>query len=434
MSPLIGIAVNLLPELAKRLAPGSSTATRDLVVKIVQDVLKTDDPQQAAQRAQDAAMSAELRIRLAEIEADAQASDRKAEAQARQAQTEMLKAEVEAAAAKNANELRAIEARLQDRQDARSTMVTLQKEDSPLAWGPVIVSCIVVFGFFATLLYLIYLLRNPSADGTDNAVVQIVNIAVGALTAGFATVVSFWLGSSDTSRQKDSNALKTQNAVAQIQRDNVQATREIISEQSKHTAELVEKVTRQVAAPVAVPAPAVASERSNKDALQFQECMKLIFKYEGGFVDHPNDPGGATNLGITHKTLAAWRGVASVNKDEVRALSREEAEEIYRANYWNALSCDQLPAGLDLVVFDFGVNAGVGRSAKLLQKVIHVEQDGQIGPITLGAARQIETRYVIETFSEGRMDHYRSLHHWDTFKNGWTRRTDEIRAAAMNMA
>lgn len=437
MSPLIGIAINLLPEIAKRLAPGSDAGTRDMVVDIVKTVLNTDDPAEAEKRARDATLSAELRLKLAELEATAEAREKEAEAAARQAQVDLVRAELDAAAKQRADEMRRLEAIVSDKQSARETMVGLQKERSPLAWGPVVVSFIVVTGFFATLLYLIQLIRSGLGDSpnpSDQMVLQIVNIAVGALTAGFATVVSFWLGSSDGSRRKDETAFQAQSAVAQMQRDSAAATRDIVAEQTRHTAEIIEKVSRQQPAPPApVAAPIQAAPAKTKDARQFMKCVEHILVNEGGYVDHPQDPGGATNLGITHKTLAAWRG-QPVTKDDVRNLTRDEACEIYRANYWNALNCDNMPAGVDLVVFDFGVNAGVGRSAKLLQKIVHVEQDGQVGPITIGAVNAIDARFVINAFSDGRMDHYRSLRHWETFKNGWTRRTTEIRSAALEMA
>lgn len=434
MSPLIGIAINMLPQLAKRLAPGASQQTRDAVIGIVKDVLQTDDPEEAARRAQDAQLSAELRIRLAEIEAEAEAREAEAQASQRQAELEHFRAEMEAAANLRAADLKEFEQRLVDKQDARSTMVELQKADSALAWGPVVVSTIVVTGFFATLLYLIYLLRNPVPTATDNSVIQIVNIAVGALTAGFATVVSFWLGSSDGSRRKDLSAAQSQTAVAQMQRESAQATREIVTEQSRQTAALIEKVSKSapppaVAAAAAAPASATGA---GKDARQFMRCVEIILRHEGGYVDHPDDPGGATNLGITHKTLAAWRGEA-VTRDDVRNLTSEEACEIYRANYWNALNCDNLPAGVDLVTFDFGVNAGVARSAKMLQKIVHVEQDGQVGPITFGAVSSIDPGFIIGSFSDARLEYYRGLRHWDTFGRGWSKRTTETRAAAMEM-
>jgi hypothetical protein len=430
MNPLIGIAVNLLPDLAKRLIGDTKPETTDLVMTVMREVLGTDDPEEAARRAQDASMTAELRIRLAEIDAAAKAREDAAEQARRQTELEAMRAQIQAEATRRDAEFRELAARMDDQKDARSTFETLAKDASPFAWGPVVVSVIVTAGFFFTLVYLIK--GGFGSAQTDPVVFQVVSIAVGALTAGFATVVSFWLGSSDGSRRKDLSAIQTQTAAVTLQRENAEATRKIVSEQSRQTANLLEKVTRAAAPPAPVAAQAATADTPSKDARQFTRCLETIFRHEGGYVDHPEDPGGATNMGITHKTLAQWRGT-SVTREDVRNLTREEAGEIYRANYWNALSCDALPAGVDLVVFDFGVNAGVSRAGKLLQRIVHVEQDGQVGPITVGAARSIAADHIIDAFSQGRMDHYRALKHWPTFGKGWTRRTNETRDAAMAM-
>ncbi|WP_424990380.1 glycosyl hydrolase 108 family protein [Fluviibacterium sp. S390] len=434
MSPLLGIAVNMLPGLAKRLTRGSRPETQDLVETVVREVLNTDDPQEAALRSEDPQLSGELRLRLAEIEAAADKADQEAQEKLRQAQLEKLRLDIQAASEQRAGQLDELEKRLDDKQDARSTMVDLNKSGSYLAWGPVLVSTVVVVGFFVTLISLVFLVKNGTANATEGAgqlILQILNIAVGALTAGFATVISFWLGSSNGSQKKDINAAQAQNTVAQIQKDNVRATQAMVDAQNRQTADLIQRMST-----AANPAPVMAAAAGGpkaKDARQFVKCLDIIFMHEGGYADHPEDPGGATNMGITHKTLAAWRG-QPVTKDDVRDLTREEAGEIYRANYWNALSCDGLPAGVDLVAFDFGVNAGVRRSAKLLQKLVHVEQDGQVGPITVGAAQTLEAEHIINAFSDGRMEHYRSLKTWDTFKKGWTRRTTETRATALEMS
>ncbi|MEV8465287.1 glycosyl hydrolase 108 family protein [Fluviibacterium sp. DFM31] len=435
MSPLIGIAVNMLPGLAKRLTRGSKPETQDLVETVVREVLNTDDPQEAALRAEDPQLSGELRLRLAEIEAAADKAEQEAQEKLRQAQLEKLRLDIQAASEQRAGELDELEKRLDDKQDARATMVDLNKSGSYLAWGPVLVSTVVVVGFFVTLISLVFLVKSGTANATEGAgqlILQILNIAVGALTAGFATVISFWLGSSNGSQKKDINAAQAQNTVAQIQKDNVRATQAMVDAQNRQTSDLIQRMAA-VANPAPVMAAAAAGGPKAKDARQFGKCLEIIFMHEGGYSDHPKDPGGATNMGITHKTLAAWRG-QPVTRDDVRNLTREEAGEIYRANYWNALSCDSLPAGVDLVAFDFGVNAGVRRSAKLLQKLVHVEQDGQIGPITVGAAQTLEPEHIINAFSDGRMEHYRSLDTWETFKKGWTRRTTETRATALEMA
>ena len=164
----------------------------------------------------------------------------------------------------------------------------------------------------------------------------------------------------------------------------------------------------------------------------FERCLVQILSHEGGFVDHPKDPGGATNMGITHRTLSAWRG-HPVTKDDVRLMDREEAAAIYRANYWRPLGCDNLPAGVALHVFDFGVNAGVSRSAKLIQRIAGVEADGKVGPKTIAAIGKLDPAMVIAQFTAGRMDHYRALSTWSTFGKGWTRRTLETEAAALAM-
>lgn len=165
----------------------------------------------------------------------------------------------------------------------------------------------------------------------------------------------------------------------------------------------------------------------------FPRCCQVILRHEGGYADHPHDPGGATNYGITHKTLADWRGKDRVTKAEVRALQPTEAQEIYRSRYWNAVAGDDLPAGVDLMTFDFGVNAGNHRSAKMLQGIIGADQDGVIGPATLKRLSELDTASVIEAFAAARMKYYRGLRHWQTFGKGWTRRTAETKAEALAM-
>lgn len=166
----------------------------------------------------------------------------------------------------------------------------------------------------------------------------------------------------------------------------------------------------------------------------FDACMEVIFKHEGGYVDHPSDPGGATKFGITHRTLAAHRNVARVSKDDVKRLTKAEAAVIYREDYWGPMQCERLPRGVDLEVMDFGVNAGPTRAIRKLQEALGVEVDGRIGQITMRAAANANPQKLVEKFSDLRMQYYRSLRHWDTFGNGWTRRTRETLAVAQQMA
>lgn len=166
---------------------------------------------------------------------------------------------------------------------------------------------------------------------------------------------------------------------------------------------------------------------------RFDICVAITLKHEGGYANHPDDPGGATNMGITHRTLADWRGVKSVTRGDVRALTKAEAKAIYKAKYWDALRCSDLPVGLDLVVFDYGVNSGVRRSAKMLQRVLGVQVDGVIGPVTVAKAqeREREVKALIGDFMARRLAHYMSLSTWRTFGKGWSKRIKDIQKQAV---
>ncbi len=153
--------------------------------------------------------------------------------------------------------------------------------------------------------------------------------------------------------------------------------------------------------------------RKNYDA-----CLAHVLKWEGGYVDHPKDPGGATNHGITRATLADFRG-KPVSKADVKALTKNEAGRIYRFRYWNKLHGDDLPQGLDLVALDGGVNSGPSRGAKWLQKGLGVAADGDIGRETIGAALNArETVAVIQKACAARMGFLRKLRTWSTFGRG----------------
>jgi lysozyme family protein len=169
-------------------------------------------------------------------------------------------------------------------------------------------------------------------------------------------------------------------------------------------------------------------------AANFDACLAFVLSAEGGYVDDPLDPGGATNLGITLRVLSEWRHTA-VTKDEVRNLTNEEAGAIYRARYWNVVRGDDLPVGVDLMVFDAGVNLGTGRSARMLQAAVEVAQDGAIGPATLGAvARHQGTSDLIAGLAEARETFYQSLPTFSHFGAGWAARVNRAKQHALQMA
>lgn len=165
----------------------------------------------------------------------------------------------------------------------------------------------------------------------------------------------------------------------------------------------------------------------------FDKVMPSVFTHEGGYVDHPKDPGGATNHGITHKTLAAWRG-KPVTKADVRNLSRAEAALIYRAQYWRPILGDELPPGVDYALFDFAINSGPSRAVKTLQKLIGVPADGIMGAITLDAVKKQEPAPLANKLCEVRLAFLQSLKNWPTFGKGWARRVEFVRSRSVDLA
>ncbi|WP_332716945.1 glycoside hydrolase family 108 protein [Pelagibacterium mangrovi] len=169
-------------------------------------------------------------------------------------------------------------------------------------------------------------------------------------------------------------------------------------------------------------------------ASRWAHCLAQILKHEGGYADHPSDPGGATNMGITHKTLARWRGIDpwwDLPKSEVAALTRSEASSIYKALYWDRCKAGALPAGVDLAVFDYAVNSGPERAVKTLQALVGVVADGFVGPVTLAAVAKRDPRALIEAICDQRMGLLQRLAHWAQFGRGWTSRVADIRATAL---
>ena len=127
----------------------------------------------------------------------------------------------------------------------------------------------------------------------------------------------------------------------------------------------------------------------------FDECLKMLLHHEGGYVNHPSDPGGETNLGVTKKVYQEWGGTK-----DMKDLTVEDVAPIYKKNYWDRCKCDDLESGIDWVVFDWAVNSGTGRSAKAIQKICGAAQDGAIGPKTLALIGKQNTQYVVEEFGK----------------------------------
>lgn len=165
----------------------------------------------------------------------------------------------------------------------------------------------------------------------------------------------------------------------------------------------------------------------------FERCLAEILRHEGGWADHPKDPGGATMKGVTIGTFAQFKG-RKVTKDELRAISDADLRAIYRRKYWDVVRGDELPLGLDLVAFDAAVNSGPSRGAKWLQMGVGANADGKVGPATIAQAHKVNAASAIEAALIARLSFLRGLKTWPTFGKGWQRRIDDVRRVALAMA
>ncbi len=166
---------------------------------------------------------------------------------------------------------------------------------------------------------------------------------------------------------------------------------------------------------------------------RFDEAVDLVLRHEGGFVQHPRDPGGATKFGITRETLSRARG-RPVSVDDVRRLTRGEAAAIYHWLYWDAMRADDLPPGIDLATFDLAVHSGPSRAVTMLQSVLGVEADGIVGPVTLQAAWESDPSETIRRLIRNRLGFLSRLAAWPTFGRGWRRRVLSIEQEALRLA
>ncbi len=164
----------------------------------------------------------------------------------------------------------------------------------------------------------------------------------------------------------------------------------------------------------------------------YDKCLETILHHEGGYVNHPQDPGGETNLGVTKKVYQEHGGTK-----DMKDLLVEDVAPIYKKGYWDKMKGDDLPGGLDLCVFDFGVNAGPGRAAKFLQQMIGTTVDGGIGPNTLAKLeeyiRENGEHEAVNKYQEMRQKYYENLSTFATFGKGWTRRVEETTKLALDI-
>jgi lysozyme family protein len=169
-------------------------------------------------------------------------------------------------------------------------------------------------------------------------------------------------------------------------------------------------------------------------ASTYDGALRRLLAHEGGYTNHPSDPGGPTNFGIT---IHDYRKCVKSDADaaDVRAMRLEEAEAIYRRKYWDAQRCDELPAGIDYAVFDYGVNSGVGRSGKVLRRVLGMDSSSHVvTDAVVAAARKRNAAEVVVAICDERLAFLKRLKTWPTFGSGWGRRVAEVKQVALALA
>ena len=369
MATLVDLATALLPELTRILAADTAGAVAADVAKAVTAATGASDYDAAKKKLDDEPLSkATLQVTLAQIALAASSTA-----------------------------------------GARDNQLALAKEKSPIMWVPSAVSMIVTLSFLIIVATLIFVPIKP-----DN---QLLNICIGALVAGFSTVVNFWLGSSQGSREKDAASL-------QIQAAQAQQTTAAVNAQAQQATKVLENAANAGGSSTMV----VVSTPSDN----FENCLPLLLNAQGGFSSDPQNPQEASNFGIKLATLKTWKA-KDVTVDDIKNLTKADAQEFYRANYWIPVRGSDLPNGVDLAVLDFAVTADAPTALKSLQKIVGVVNDGSFGPVTIAAIKVMDRHTLITRISSERFDYYHGRPELANAQAAWTARIRDIEQAALKM-
>lgn len=172
---------------------------------------------------------------------------------------------------------------------------------------------------------------------------------------------------------------------------------------------------------------------SKKMKSTYKKAMQWVARSEGGYVNHPKDPGGATNHGITQRVYDSYRRRKHAGKTTVRYITADEVAEIYRVQYADQVRYDDLPAGVDYAVLDYAINSGVRRSAKAIQRIVGVRADGVIGNVTLAAIDDKSPSLLVKALCDQRLSFLQRLRNWRYFGRGWSRRVMFVRRNALGL-
>lgn len=169
-------------------------------------------------------------------------------------------------------------------------------------------------------------------------------------------------------------------------------------------------------------------------ASSYDAALARVLAHEGGYSNNPADPGGPTNFGIT---IADYRRYVKpkATAADVRAMKIDEAKAIYRARYWDAQCCDELPAGVDYAVFDYGVNSGIGRSGKVLRRILGLpDSTSSVTDTVVAAATNADAAALVIALCDERLRFLKSLKTWKVFGKGWSARVADVKALALELA
>jgi lysozyme family protein len=147
--------------------------------------------------------------------------------------------------------------------------------------------------------------------------------------------------------------------------------------------------------------------------MTFDEAFEILIGHEGGYVNHPGDPGGETRFGISKRAYPAL---------DIKALTLDHAKALYRRDYWIPAGCDRAPEPLRFDLLDMAVNSGVKAAIMTLQGALGVTRDGLIGPATLSALARHDPAAVQARFNGARLQMMTDLATWPTFGKGWAKR------------
>jgi lysozyme family protein len=164
----------------------------------------------------------------------------------------------------------------------------------------------------------------------------------------------------------------------------------------------------------------------------FEKSLELVLAHEGGYVHHALDPGGRTNLGVTQRVWEDYVGHKVDEAGNAKAHERSGGSALPQ-EYWDVCHCDDLPAGVDYLAFDFAVNAGAFRSIKTIQRALNITADGVIGPVTLKAIQETNAEEFIDNFTDAKESFYKSLANFQTFGRGWLNRVAKSKRIAEEM-